>query len=119
MSDEIRIQGHVPDSKNEINVAVALDRLDLDYIFQYQVGLPGVRGSQVIDFLVYTVPSPTPLFVHGRYWHEGRMGAEDALKMAELTSHSRGKWADPVILWGEDTETVEDAVAALRKEMMV
>ena len=119
MSDEIRIQGHIPDSKNEINVAMALDELKLEYIFQYQVGMPGVRGSQVIDFLVYTIPLPTPLFVHGRYWHEGRMGAEDTLKMAELTSQSRGRWADPVIVWGEDTETVEDAKVALQKELML
>ena len=115
MAEQVRIQGHVADSLNEINVALALDRLDYEYIFQYQLGLPGVRGSQVIDFLVFSVPLPTPLFVHGRYWHGTKQKAEDELKFAEIKSITRNQWADPVIIWEEDSTTVEDAFVTLRK----
>lgn len=119
MSDNPLIQGRSPGSTNEYNVAQALVQLGLDFEYQYMVGLKGVRGSQVIDFLVYTVPKPTPLFVHGRYWHTGKMAQEDALKMAELSSQTRGQWAEPVIIWEEDCENVEDAKVALKKELMI
>lgn len=118
-TDQVLIQGIKPDSINEVYVAMALDRLGFVYEYQKWFGLPGIRGSQVIDFLVYTVPLPTPLFVHGRYWHTGTMAAEDELKMAELESLTRGYWAEPVIIWEEDCESVDDAVAAVRKELMV
>lgn len=118
MADLKPIQGHTPDSINEVNVAQALDELDFDYVFQYQIGLPGVRGSQVIDFLVYTVPKPTPVFVQGRYWHGTRQQAEDQLKFAEIQSQTHGNWFDPVIIWDDESETVDDAKSVLRKELL-
>ena len=118
MPDTYLIHGQEPDSQNEANVAQALERLGFNYVYQYKVGPMGVRGSQVIDFLVYTIPLPTPLFVHGRYWHSGEIGAEDEMKMMRLKAQMRGKWADPVIIWGEDSETVEDAIETLRKVLM-
>lgn len=119
MTDQVQIQGHTPDSKNEINVAAALNRLGFSYIFQYQVGLQGTRGSQIIDFLVYTIPKPTPLFVHGRHWHSGKHAAEDELKMSELVSQNRNRWAEPVIIWDDESETVEDAIEAVKKALMI
>jgi hypothetical protein len=113
-----RIQGHIPDSINEVNVAIALDELDYEYEFQYQLGLYGTSGSQVIDFLVYTMPIPTPLFVHGRYWHGTKQQAEDQLKFAEIISQTHGKWFDPVIIWDDESETVEDAKSVLRKILL-
>lgn len=121
MAEPVIIQGHAAGSQNEINVADALDELEMDYHYQYQIGLPGIRGSQTIDFLVYTVPKPTPLFVHGRYWHTGRMGkkAEDELNAHELMTMTRNRWAEPVIIWDDECETVEDAVTAVRKVLML
>ena len=119
MAEKTIIQGHVADSLDEVNVAIALDRLDLGYIYQYQFGIFGVRGSQTIDFLVYTVPKPTPLFVHGRYWHTGKKAVEADLKMSELMTNKRNHWAEPVIIWDDECETVEDAVTALRKEFII
>jgi hypothetical protein len=118
MADLPQIQGHTPDSQNEVNVAIALNKLKFDYVFQYQLGLPGVRGSQVIDFLVYTVPKPTPLFVHGRYWHGTKQQAEDQLKFAEIMSQTHGRWADPIIISEEDSDTVDKAFATLKKVLI-
>jgi hypothetical protein len=120
MTDEVlMVQGIIADSKNEYNVALALDSLDVSYEFQYIVGIAGVRGAQYIDFLVYTVPKPTPLFVHGEYWHTGKKAVEDDLKMAELTAVMHNLWADPVIIWGEDSDTFDDARAKLRELLMI
>ena len=119
MPDQGYIQGVQADSINEINVAAALSKLGFEYEFHKVYGISGVRGSQEIDFLVYTVPKPTPLFVHGRYWHTGARATEDALKMAELESQTHRFWDTPVIIWEEDCETVDDAMTAIRKELMI
>jgi len=118
VTEQAYIQGHSVGSVNEANVAIALDRLGFEYEYQKLFGMSGIRGSQVIDFLVYTLPKPTPLFVHGRYWHSGSRAAEDELKMAEMMSRMRNHWSDPVIIWEEECETVEDAVNAVRQELM-
>ena len=38
--------------------------------------------------------------------------------MAEMMSRMRNHWSDPVIIWEEECETVEDAVNAVRQELM-
>ncbi len=66
------VQGQIPSSKEEYWVALALERLGIAFIYQYSIsGGRSVRGGQVIDFLAYTVPLPTPIFVQGEYWHGG------------------------------------------------
>jgi len=119
MAEKVYIRGILAGSKEEVNVAVALDQLKLDYHYQRVVGLRGVRGTQIIDFLVFTVPKPTPLFVHGEYWHTGKKAVEDKLKIAELTVMMHNAWAEPVIIWEEDCQTVDDAKATLRKLLML
>ena len=114
-----RIHGKSVGSTNELNVALALDKLDIDYKYQYQFGLPGVRGSQKIDFLAYTLPKPTPIFVHGEYWHTGKMATEDELKMIEIVSQMHNQWFEPVIIWGKDSETIDQAFNMLRKLLMI
>lgn len=113
------IQGLKPDSLNEVFVANALTKLGLDYQYKYWVGIPGTRGSMEIDFLVYTVPKITPLRVHGRYWHTGRFELNDRLQESELASMTRNQWNDPVIIWDDETETLEQAVAKLRELLMI
>ena len=80
------VKGIVVDSINEANVAMALDLLELDYEYQYDFGVRGVAGSQIIDFLVETLPRPTPLFVHGEYWHTGAYAIDEAIKMEQIKS---------------------------------
>lgn len=106
---DIIIQGKPAGSINEANVADALIKLGYEFEFQYYFGGAGLRGSQIIDFLVFTPPRPTPLFVHGKYWHTNSNALEEELKMAEITSRTRGTWAQPVIIWDYECESVEQA----------
>lgn len=108
------VKGIVVDSINEANVAMALDRMELEYEYQYNFGIRGVAGSQIIDFLVETMPRPTPLFVHGEYWHTGSFAINEAIKMEQLKSVTRGTWADPKIIWGDESNTVDEAYAHLQ-----
>ena len=112
------VKGIVVDSLNEANVAMALDRLEFDYAYQYDFGIRGVAGSQIIDFLVYTLPRPTPLFVHGEYWHTGGFAIEETIKMEQIKSTMRGTWADPKVIWGDQCETVDDAYVNLQILML-
>jgi len=117
MAKEYKIQGTVCDSVNEYNVGIALTKLDIDFKFQYEVGLRGIRGSQIVDFLVFLPPKPIPLFVHGRYWHTGTKAGEQKMKEAELNSMMRGRWAPVVIIWEEECETIDDAMVAVKKAL--
>ena len=40
------VHGQMPDSYNEYYVALALDKLGIDYSFQVPLGMTGVGGSQ-------------------------------------------------------------------------
>lgn len=106
---EVTVHGKPVDSINEYYVSLALDALNLDYNFQYFVGAINIRGSQSIDFLVKTAPKPTPLFIHGEYWHAAWNSEEESFKMAEINRISRGTWADVIIIWEHECETEEDA----------
>ena len=54
----------------EYNVAYALDKLELPYMFQFIfLGGKAVRGGMVVDFLVLTDPLSTPVWVNGGFWH--------------------------------------------------
>lgn len=108
------VRGIIVDSINEANVAMALDRMELDYEYQYNFGIQGVAGSQIIDFLVETSPRPTPLFVHGEYWHTGNYAINESIKMEQLKSVTRGTWADPKIIWGDESDTVDEAFVHLQ-----
>lgn len=116
---EQTLKGIPVGSVNEYNVGKALERLKLDYAFQYQIlGGRGVRGGQVIDFLVYRVPRPVPVLVQGSYWHGGRRLAETIVKMIFIDDYGEGFW-DPVIeLLESETETIEGAVEAVRKKIL-
>jgi hypothetical protein len=111
---DFTIHGEKADSINEYNVAKALDKLKLDYHYQFYFGMALVRGSQVIDFLVHSHPKPTPLFVHGEYWHKGQYAAEQDLKQSEINSRMRGTWAEVQIIWENECETEEDALQKVK-----
>lgn len=105
------VQGTIPGSKNEWYVAMALDKLKIEY--QYQVGLDGgrnVRGGQVIDFVAY-LPQPTPIFVQGEYWHNQKTENEDLLKIAAAEHYYQQR---PILLMGDETDTKEKAFQVVR-----
>lgn len=108
------VQGQQVDSDNEYFVALALEKNDLPFIYQYDLLFGRSRlGGFVIDFLVLTEPLSTPLFVNGEYWHKDK-GAEFK-QLATLPATTRDELAPPVFLWGEETSSEELALAAVRK----
>lgn len=101
----------------EYNVAFALERIGLGYIFQYRFyGGRSVRGGIVVDFLVITRPLSTPVWVNGGYWHRGRRAAEDEYQQTLIFFMARGELNRPVTLWDDDCRTKEAALSAVRRE---
>jgi len=98
------IHGEPADSKEEWYISVALEWAGFDYSYQHQVGIPGTRGSQRLDFLVYTPGRWTILDVRGRYWHSGVN--EDEIEIRDVARKNR--W---ILLVAWDNEIVDIATA--------
>ena len=115
------IAGQTAGSTNEYNVAVALGKLKLT--FSYQVPILGgrnFRGGAVIDFMVNTVPVPTPVWVQGDYWHGSASKREsDQYIMRHVREAFSYQVADSVEVWGHETLTPEDALAALKRVLKI
>jgi len=110
------VQGKVATSY-EFNVAWALDKLELPYMFQFAFfGGRAVRGGIVVDFLVLTNPLSTPVWVNGGFWHQGKRASEDSYQQAVLYFVARGELNRPVTLWDPDCRTKEAALSAIRRE---
>jgi len=110
------IQGRLPASKEEYWLSKALSKLGHQYIYQYQLGVRGVRGAYKIDWLVLTtVPLSTPLEFFGEYWHQGQMGSQDRYRIAQIDAYFRGR-ANPLeIIWGEQVGSEDEAIEAARE----
>jgi hypothetical protein len=109
------VQGQMPDSINEWYVSLALDRLKLDYQFQVPImGGRGVRGGQVIDFVVWTATGGIPVFVQGAYWHDIRHDPDAVIKQAAAEHHYHNK---PVLLDEDKTDTREKAYRTVLQEI--
>ena len=106
-------------SSYEYNFANALDYWRLDFLFQIDYwGGRSTLGGMVLDFLVYTVPLPTPVWVNGEYWH--RLGRKqlDFLQQSLITVLFQGRVNPPLVLWGKDVGTFEDAKSTVRRKLM-
>lgn len=113
------IQGRPPGSKQELYVAWALNKLKLNYKYQFSVkGGRSRRGGQVIDFMVYTLPLWTPVYVQGMYWHRDAKRNADKLKMNEVKVILRGRIKEPLELWEEDLQSAEMALETVRREVL-
>ena len=107
-------------SEYEYFVALALEKLDIEYKFQINLlGGRKIKGGFIVDFLALTVPKPTPIWVHGEYWHRGKAREKDLLHLVLLDAMFRGKFNPAIILWGEDLQTEEQAYVAVKKELKV
>jgi len=105
-------------SNYEWRVAIALDKLRLPYMFQFEVmGGRTKRGGLVLDFLVLTVPLSTPVWVNGEYWHSGEQDSEDKLVQAIINQYP--DFAEAVVLWGEQLQTEQDAYSAVKAAFRV
>ena len=105
-------------TENEFNVAKALDTMNLDYNFQMSIG--GARGQSfttILDFLVYTDPLPTPLWVHGEHWHMGGRRAKDIIQQTIVDDYLKGSAGIPVEIWGDESKTPMLALQAVRREL--
>lgn len=104
-------------SSYEYNVARALESLGYGYIFQYEIlGGRRLRGGYIIDFLVFTTPNSTAVFVNGDYWHRNK-----GLEMEEenfVMSAMRGMISRVVVMWGKDCNTFDAARSFLRRELL-
>jgi len=102
-------------TKNEYNVALAMEHEEIGFMFQYWYqGGQQKLGGYVLDFLVF-VPTGIPLEVFGEYWHQGSMASDDRYKLAVLTQAFK---REPVIIWGNESDTYELALAAVRKKVI-
>ena len=114
------IQGMMPDSKEEFWVALALYRLHLDFEFQYQLfGGRKYKGGQVVDFWVFTVPLPTPIFVQGWYFHYATAAkrAQTRLNLMYLKTRLMGKANEPIEILDTEIPTPEDAYHVVRRKL--
>lgn len=114
------IQGMMPDSKEEYWVALALYKLKLDFEYQYQLfGGRKYKGGQVIDFWVYTVPLPTPIFVQGFYFHyaTAEKAAQTRLNLMYLKSRLAGKAKEPVEILDTEIPTPDDAYLVVKRKL--
>lgn len=108
------VQGVVPDSKNEWYVALALDNLGIEYMFQYSIGGGrGIRGGQVVDFVVFN-PTAIPVFIQGEYWHNKASENEDLLKQAAAENYFRRQ---PILLSEEETSTKNKAYQTVKDKI--
>jgi hypothetical protein len=114
------LRGHTTRaSKNEWNVAQALEEVGLD--FQFQLSIAGGRQLAfgiVVDFLVETVPLPTPVWVHGEYWHQGNQRQKDIRNQDIVREYMQGAILEPVEIWGAESDTEQRAVAAVRAKLL-
>lgn len=104
------INGVQAGSKEEWWVAEALWSFNMTFDYQYSVyGGYGARGGQVIDFLVHTVPTFTPIYVMGRYWHKGSKVASDFIKIQDLKRYFGASIRDPEVWWTDKELTSKEA----------
>lgn len=109
------IQGQIPDSRNEWFVALALEKLKRDYIYQYSLGGGSrLRGGVIVDFIVYGAPATTALFVGaGGYYHSKSREESDILAHS-LAAHYFGD-ANVKDIRADESDTFDSAFDAVRK----
>jgi hypothetical protein len=97
------IQGQRVDSKEELWVAHALDKIGIPYTYQYPVQGGRARGGYIIDFVVHTVPLATMIEPIGNHWHTGELGADDKKRQADLENIMQSTCRIPLVnLWIPD-----------------
>ena len=115
-----RVQGIMPDSKEEYWVALALYKLHIYFVFQYQLfGGRKYKGGQVVDFWVYTMPLPTPILVQGWHWHysTAEKTSQTKLNLMYLESRLNGKAMKPVEIIDTEIPTPDDAYIVVKRKL--
>lgn len=105
---------------NEYNVGLALDEFNITYVFQ--MSIDGGRQQAfgiVLDFLLDTVPFPTPLWVHGEHWHIGARRQKDIYQQNLVNDYMRGAVGAPIEIWGGESGSLEMAKIAIRSKGLI
>lgn len=115
MADYPLIRGQVPDSWQEVYLAVALERYKIPYYYQYVIGRgQRIRGAVVVDFVLLR-PFRQPIEIFGSYWHTGKMGADDKLKLAiERMYFGR----DPIVIKADELPDQDAANKYVQRELI-
>jgi hypothetical protein len=111
------IQGKVPGSKEEWRVAMALYQMGVEFTYQKPLFGGYWPGGMVIDFWVYKSVRPTPLLVHGDAWHNAQNSATDDWKKSKMKQQYRGFILEPVIIWGSEVPTIDEAKRILKERL--
>ncbi len=115
----LTIQGQPVGSSLEWTIAMALDKLKTGYKYQVPVlGGRDVRGGTVVDFVVYTVPLPTPVYAQGGYWHgDAHKREKDQWMMRRIRAALNYEVAEPVEIWEGEALDIPSAMQALRSKL--
>ena len=120
MPEVQRVQGIMPDSKEEYWVALALYKLKIDFVFQYQLfGGRKYKGGQVVDFWVLTMPLPTPILVQGWYFHyaTAEKASQSKLALMYLETRLAGKANKPIEILDIEIPTPDDAYMVVKRKL--
>ena len=106
------IQGQVARSPEEWRVYIALVTLKRNFVYQYVIGPPGVRGSYYVDFYVEDVPRWFPLEVQSKRYHTGIFNKDERMRKEKIERFLKAQ-----IRYVDELEltTQEDATAAVRE----
>jgi hypothetical protein len=84
------------------------------------MGGRALRGGQVVDFWVYTVPKPSIILVQGDYWHYNAPNEyETLLKIAYLRSYYGGEINGVFELLTSEMPTPDMAYMLVRRKLRV
>ena len=99
-------------TKNEYNVAEALNYYEIPFIFRVSYfGGHSIVGGFEVDFLILQ-QLKRPLEVYGNYWHKGQLGSRDRFREIVLEQF----FHQPLdIIWQRESETIDAAKISVRK----
>jgi len=108
------IQGQVPDSLPEWYVALALERLEVRYMYKFVIyGTLDIRGSIEVDFVVWN-PWPIPAEVFGRRFHNPENDPDTRLRLS-LEEQYFGR--QTIVWWDDMLEDQEMAYSQIKKDL--
>jgi hypothetical protein len=93
------INGVKAGSAEEWRISLSLTKMKKDFVYQYPILGGRIAGGQILDFLVYTPPLPTPVMVQGTYWHGGTKSAQTEYNMAAVDNFFAGQARPAVAVW--------------------
>ena len=117
MPIDAMIQGKTVDSNYELNFARSLDKYGWNYDYQHPLfGGRDVLGGTIVDFMVDTVPLPTPVYLEAKYWHSGQRSERDKVLYTLIAARLRKYYATPRTFGTADVATQEDSDRTVLRE---